>query len=147
MPSDDPTMERLEDQIRWYDSKSRTNQQWFKGLKGVVIFAAALIPLMAGIGAPAWVTGGLGVLIALLEGLQQLNQHQANWISYRSTCETLKHEKFLYLAGAGPYAGASDSHVLLAERIESLISQEHAKWASSREDADKVKRLAGASSE
>ena len=68
---------------------------------------------------------------------QQLNQYQQNWITYRSTCEALKHEKYLYMAKAGPYAAASDSHALLAERIESLISQEHAKWVSAQESAGK----------
>jgi len=77
------------------------------------------------------------VLIVVLEGLQQLNQYQANWISYRSTCEALKREKFLYLAKAGPYATANDPHALLAERIESLTSQEHAKWASTQEQSVK----------
>jgi hypothetical protein len=88
---------------------------------------------------PAVVTGSLGVLIAVLEGLLQLNQYHHNWIAYRSTCETLKHEKYLYLANAGPYATATSAHVLLAERIESLVSQEHAKWAAGQEEAAKQK--------
>jgi hypothetical protein len=45
----------------------------------------------------------------------------------------LKHEKYLYLANAGPYAAATTPRALLAERIESLVSQEHAKWASVQE--------------
>jgi Protein of unknown function (DUF4231) len=88
---------------------------------------------------PTWVLGVLGALIAIVKGVQQLNQYHANWISYRSTCEALKHEKFLYLAKAGPYAAATDSRVLLAERIEALVSQEHAKWASSQEVKEKSK--------
>jgi hypothetical protein len=150
MPHDDPTIDRLEDQITWYDSRSNRNQQLFKVLKLVVIAAAAVIPFLAGIGTSAWMTGGLGVVIAVVEGLQQLNQYHANWIAYRSTSEALKHEKFLYLGKAGPYAAAADPHALLAERIESLVSQEHAKWASGQESADKMKeprlpRAAGAS--
>jgi Protein of unknown function (DUF4231) len=68
-----------------------------------------------------------------LKGIQQLYQLQTNWLLYRSTCESLKHEKFLFLAGAGPYRVAQNRHSLLAERIESLVSQEHAKWASTQE--------------
>jgi len=49
--------------------------------------------------------------------------------------EALKHEKFLYLAAAGPYATATNAHTLLAERVESLVSQEHAKWASGQEQS------------
>jgi hypothetical protein len=78
-----------------------------------------------------------------MEGLQQLNQYQANWITYRSTCEALEHEKFLFLAKAGPYGAAADARVLLAERIESLVSQEHAKWAAGQESAERLKKSEG----
>jgi hypothetical protein len=113
--------------------------------------AAALIPLLSGSslpfapdGVPNWILGGLGALIAIIEGIQQLNQYQTNWITYRSTCEALKHEKYLYLGKAGPYATAPDAHALLAERTETLVSQEHAKWASLHE-AEKPRTKAGES--
>jgi len=144
--SDDATMTRLNDQIGWYDRKSTVNQRCYKTLKITVIVAAALIPLLSGAqlpfapatGVPSWVLGALGAVIAIIEGIQQLNQYHANWISYRSTCESLKHEKFLYLGKTGPYATAANAHSLLAERIESLVSQEHAKWASSQEEVNKT---------
>jgi hypothetical protein len=136
-PGQDETLDHLQDQLEWYDGKSQQNQKAFKFLKICTIVAAALVPGLAGIGTRTLVTAGLGVLIVVLEGLQQLNQYHANWIAYRSTCEALKHEKFLYLAKAGPYATANDPHALLAERIESLVSQEHAKWASSQEQGAK----------
>jgi|SRR5208282_4826919 len=131
-PESDPTMERLEDQIGWYDRKSLTNQRYFRRIKMVEIAAAALIPFMSAFSFSRmmWVTGGLGVLITLLEGMLHLNQYQQNWIAYRSTCEALRHEKYVYLGKASPYSSAVDPHALLAERIESLVSQEHAKWAS-----------------
>jgi len=68
-------------------------------------------------------TGALGATIALLEGLQQLNQYHNNWIAYRSTAEALKHEKFMFLSKAGVYAAASNATALLAENIESRVSQ------------------------
>ncbi len=136
-PGQDVTLDHLQDQLEWYDQKSRQNQKAFKYLKVIAMIAAALIPALASFNGMSKVTAGLGVLIVVLEGLQQLNQYQANWISYRSTCEALKREKFLYLAKAGPYATANDPHALLAERIESLTSQEHAKWASTQEQSVK----------
>jgi hypothetical protein len=140
-PEIEAIMERLEDQIAWYDRKSMTNQQVFKQIKTVEIAAAAIIPFLAALSLPRvmWVTGGLGVLITVLEGMLQLNQYQQNWIAYRSTCESLKHEKYVYLGKASPYASAVDPHALLAERIESLVSQEHAKWASVRQQEPKSK--------
>jgi hypothetical protein len=142
-PGQDVTQDHLQDQIEWYDRKSRNNQKAFKYLKICTLAAAAAIPVLARIERLSWVTAGLGLFIVVLEGLQQLYQFHANWISYRSTCESLKHEKFLYLAKAGIYATANDPHALLAERIESSVSQEHAKWASSQEQGQKVSRPPG----
>ena len=144
MPDSDPIMERLETQIAWYDHKSMRCQRIFKRVKTVEIVAAALIPLLAALGAKEfpwslWLTAGLGVIITVFEGLLQLGQYQQNWITYRSTCESLKHEKYLYLGKAGPYASVPDPHALLAERVESLVSQEHAKWASAQQSQPKIK--------
>jgi hypothetical protein len=136
MPPDDVTLERLEDQIRWYDKKSSDNQRRFKLLKALQLLAAAAIPVVATIDLHAAVAATLGGLVVVVEGFVQLNQYQQNWTTYRSTCEALKHEKYLFLAHAGPYAGATDGGVpLLADRIEGLISQEHAKWVSAREES------------
>jgi hypothetical protein len=136
LPEADPIMDRLEDQIAWYDRKSLASQQAFKRIKIVEILAAAAIPFLAALKSPSigMVTGGLGVLITVLEGMLHLNQYQQNWIAYRSTCESLKHEKYTYLGKASPYANVPDPHALLAERIESLVSQEHAKWASVQQE-------------
>ena len=139
LAAEDITIGRLEEQIEWYDRKSRYNQRSYKLLKGAEIVAAAFIPFSAGLRLSVFVTGTLGVLVVLFEGVQSLNQYYANWIAYRTTCEALKHEKYLYSATAGPYSTASAPHVLLAERVESLISQEHAKWVSVREEAAKTK--------
>jgi hypothetical protein len=78
-------------------------------------------------------------LIAVLEGPLQLNQFHQNGITYRSACEALKHEKYLYLANAGAYAGADgvQAHARLDERIESLVSEEHAKWGAVQDQGGK----------
>jgi hypothetical protein len=137
-----PTQERLEDQIGWYDRKSQTAQRRYKILKLTQVMIAALIPLASAFPIPAaefkWITAILGLLVLIIEAVQQLNQDQQNWIAYRSTCEALKHEKYLYLAAAGPYTNAENLEkrvALLADRIEGLISQEHAKWVSAQEQA------------
>jgi hypothetical protein len=132
-----PAWERLEEQIAWYDGKSQSDQRVYKAMKVCQIVTAAAMPFAASISLPIWVAGGGGALIVVIEGVQQLMQYQQNWITYRATCERLKHEKFLYLSHAGPYAAAADPDVLLAERVESLVSQEHAAWAANREEAGK----------
>jgi hypothetical protein len=126
-------MERLEEQLVWYESKSAHHKLWYQSLKVAQIVVAAAIPAVAAAGASAGVAGALGAVVVVLEGLQQLFQFQQNWIGYRGTAEALKHEKYLYLAGAGPYSGSTRRDALLAERVESLVSQEHAAWAEAQQ--------------
>ena len=134
----DPTTERLEEQIIWYDRRSNRAQLWFKGLKIVELGSAALIPFLAELQVQKEIVAALGVLIVILEGAQHLNQYHHNWITYRSTCEHLKHEKYLFLGGAGPYAKGDNPARLLAERVESLVSQEHAKWTSAQRSSKEI---------
>jgi hypothetical protein len=131
---DTPAWERLETQVAWYDKTSIKNQRWFKRLKVLQIVTAAALPVAAAVSAPLWLMGGGGALIVVLEGLQQLQQYQQNWTTYRSTCERLKHEKYLFLARAGPYTSAPRPEALLAERVEGLVSQEHAAWVSQQQE-------------
>jgi hypothetical protein len=131
---DSPAWARLEDQIAWYDRQSTHSQRWFKGLKVIQIVTAAAIPVAAAASAPLALLGAGGALIVVLEGVQQLQQYQENWITYRSTCERLRAERFLYLSRAGPYA-AGGAEALLAARVEGLVSQENAAWVAHREDA------------
>ena len=142
----DPIIDRLEEQINWYDAKASRCQNAYKRIKVIEIIAAALIPFLAALhisdATPqpptlahipltiGTVTALLGVLITILEGVLQLNQYQQIWVTYRATCEALRHEKFTYLAKAGVYAAAADPRALLAERVETIASQENSKWAS-----------------
>ena len=131
--AEDPTWERLEDQINWYSRKSGDNQRRYRWFKLLEIAVAASLPVVAAVHSPVWLTGGLAAVVVVLEGTQHLFQFQQNWITYRSTAEALKHERYLYLAKAGPYAQV-DRHRRLAERLEGLISQEHAKWTVLQEN-------------
>lgn len=139
--SPDPVTARMEDQISWYDRHSKRNRRIYQGLKMAEIIAAAVIPFLAGFKVPysGVMTGALGVLITAFEGMLQLHHSHENWISYRATAESLKHEKYLFLARAAPYNNAADPRAMLAERVESLVSQESAKWALAQQQEIKVK--------
>jgi hypothetical protein len=130
-----PARAWLDDQIAWYDAKSQHNQRRFKQLKVFQIVLAAAIPVAAAGSAPDWLLGGGGGLIVILEGIQQLQQYQQTWTTYRSTCERLRHEKFLFESRGGPYAAAHDATALLAERIEGVVSREQAEWVAQRTEA------------
>jgi len=130
----DPTWARLEDQLDWYDRKSQAAQRAHKGVKVAQLLLAAGVPVSVASAAPDAVTALFGAVLVVLEGIQQLCQWHTNWVLYRSTAEALRHERFLYLAQAGPYSCA-DRHRVLAERLEGLVSQEHAQWTEGRHEA------------
>jgi hypothetical protein len=125
----DATWGRLEDQLQWYDTKAAKSQWRYKWLKVLEIAVAASLPVVAAVHSPVWVTGGLAAVVVVLEGALHIFQFQEHWITYRSTAEALKNERYLYLAKAGPYAG-EDRDRVLAERVEALLGQEHIKWES-----------------
>lgn len=124
--------DRLNDQIDWYDKKSQTNQKWFKRLRLLEIVVATIIPFLAGIGSniPYYsiIIGGLGVIIAVSAGISALYKYHENWIEYRNTSETLKHEKYLFQAKCSPYDN-DESFCKLVQRVEGLISKENTQWS------------------
>jgi hypothetical protein len=147
MNSEEYIQERLQDQIDWYDRKSTENQQAFKRLRKAEIIAAALIPFASGLTASvegaviigSIVTGILGVAITIFASFLALGQHQENWIEYRTTCESLKKEKFMFQAGVEPYDG-DDSFSLLVQRVETLVSKENTNWAQYMMKPDEEKK-------
>lgn len=125
---------RVDDQIAWYSRKSKSNQYWFKTLKLVEIAAAAIIPFVAGmngsIHCSSWILGFLGVVVAICASVTGVFHHQENWINYRATSESLKHEKYLFLTQSGSYSD-EDSFESFVQRVETLISKENSTWAAS----------------
>jgi len=135
--------ERLDDQIDWYSKKSKRSQNWFKALRVVEIIAAAAIPFLAGYATDSEpeikvVIGLLGVVIALVAGIISLNKFQEIWIEYRTTSETLKHHKYLFLTKAVPYSN-EDSFQILVQTVEALISKENSNWNNYIKQTEKEK--------
>lgn len=140
MSEEEYLKDRLEDQINWYDRKSIQNQKTFKRLQIILIVAAALIPFISGyvdrLVYLQYVLGGIGVLVAAITGLISLYKFQENWTTYRTTCESLRHEKYLYLTKTAPYTGENSFNVLV-ERVEMLISKENSSWGEIMKKAEK----------
>jgi hypothetical protein len=97
-----PLWERLQGQIDWYDRKASANQHAYKASKIAIIVCTVIIPIVAEY-SPLAVGTAAGVIL-LLEGLQQVNKWQENWILYRSTCEGLRNEQHHYNEKSGSYA-------------------------------------------
>ena len=127
-----PAWKRLEDQLAWYDNRSIHCQKWYKRLNLARISMALSIPVIICINLIyiKWLIAIAGVLIAILEAIQHMNQYSALWVTYRATAERLKHDKHLFLSSAGPFKnlGEDDKLIFLAERTEEHVSTEHANW-------------------
>ncbi len=123
---------RIDDQIKWYGSKSRWNQKRYKGIKTLIIVISVTIPFLTGLISDEtfWLkvaVGMGGVLIAAGEGILSLQKYQDNWMEYRRASEVLKREKLLYLTKSGPYR-SQDNLQLLVERIENFTENENKSW-------------------
>ena len=126
--------ERLDDQINWYDKKSQFNQKWYKRLQIIEIVLAASLPLLSGFQDSfqilKWFLGGIGILIVISASINTLYKFHENWIQYRTTTETLKHEKYLFSTKVEPYDNPENSFSLFVNNVERIISKENSCWAN-----------------
>lgn len=124
---------RLNDQIEWYDKKSQLNQKLFKLLQVSQLVIAALIPFLTGYLSNdtsflKFIVGLSGVIVAVIAGILGLYKFHENWIEYRTVCESLRHEKYLFLTKTDPY-NIEEPFPLLVQRTETLISKENTNWS------------------
>jgi Protein of unknown function (DUF4231) len=146
MTPDEYIEKRLQDQIDWYDKKSLDNQRKFKRLRITEIIAAALIPFLSGLalnvprfsGYATVIVGVLGIGVTITASILSLERHQEHWIEYRTICESLKKEKFLFQTLVEPYNG-EDAFRLLVQRVETLVSKENTNWAQYMMKPDQAK--------
>jgi Protein of unknown function (DUF4231) len=122
---------RLEKEIVWYDKRSARNKNLYQLFKTLEIVIAVIIPFLTGYLKEnenlKYAIGILGIFIAILSGSITLFKFPEKWIEYRTTAETLKHEKYMFLTLAGPYK-SDHSTSNLAERVEYLIAKENSNW-------------------
>lgn len=124
---------RIDDQIEWYSNNASTNKSLNHWSKGAIIVFSAAIPLLAGFDFCSElknvILGLLGAFIAILSGISGLLKFQEKWTEYRTTSETLKHEKILFQTNTGPYSEETEPFKLLVTRTENLVSKEHSAWS------------------
>ena len=89
--------------------------------------AAAAIPILtttvgSSSATKGWIAG-LGALIVVLEGIQQLRKYLQNGLLWAQGKEALKREYYLYRAAAKP-PDTGDPQQLLASRVEQIVGQE-----------------------
>lgn len=141
MDKDSYLEERLNNQIKWYDTKSTYHQRRFKILKYTEVSMGFLIPLIS-IAKPInfeFFSATCAGAMLLCESFISISKHHDNWIDYRRTAESLKHEKYMFLTGTGVYKNEKDDFALLVERCETIISSENINWANLQTDTTQRK--------
>jgi hypothetical protein len=133
MSPDEYIKTRLDDQLNWMDAKSVQNQKAHTRLTIAQIVVASIIPVLAGLDATKFpstkiVMGILGATVAIIAGVSAVMRYQSKWIGYRVGCESLKREKYAFLAGIAPFDGP-DAFKQLVTRTESVLAKENFDWA------------------
>ena len=133
---------RYKDQIAWYDKKAIWSHKAYRSFQWTAIILSALTPILiiVGEGWIRWLAVGIAALVAISTTALKTFKYQENWISYRTTCETLRKEIHFYEAGIQGYDTAEDKEALFVERVESLISRENTLWVITHEKEEQIKK-------
>ena len=120
---------RLYDQIRWYSRKSRRYKKYFYTARTLEILLAGGLTALS---CTPYLKHSIVIplfsfSIVIIASLLALYKFQELWISYRTTSESLKHEKYLFETKTAPY-NKEDGFNLLVENIEAIISSENSIW-------------------
>lgn len=134
MGNEDYVKDRLENQIKWYESKSKINKKRYHITSFLCITISGLIPILVLIKNMIntvsntifdFVFGLSGILLLVLFSLSLLFDYRDKWNHYREVAEKLKREKNLFMNKGGEYKNSPEPEKLLAENVESLISPRH----------------------
>jgi hypothetical protein len=132
MTQEEYLTERLENQINWYNENSIFNKKCYQTLKTIEIILAAITPFVVAFvnnetNSLKIVAGLMSIVIGIIASFLIAFKFQDKWIQYRTTCENLRHEKYLYTTNSGIYTNNTNFNVFV-ERIEFLISKENSDW-------------------
>jgi hypothetical protein len=133
---------RLDYQLAYYSNKATSYKKYYNWLVAADIIISALISFTALFSTyyfTKYVIALMGVSVTVISGFLSTFQFDKKWIEYRTTAETLKHEKYAYEMGIEPYDQENKISVLV-NNIETLISKENTNWAYYIQRKNKLRR-------
>lgn len=130
--------QRLEPQLTWLGKASRTNKAAYLRYRLFGIGLGALITILSPYAQKSYSWNGIPVVplllqicgagVALSGAMLALNQHQENWLRYRSLKEALEREKWLYSTGSsGAYSGSNGFQQFVCT-AEQMMGDERSLW-------------------
>jgi hypothetical protein len=138
MEPDTYLSERVDKQLSWLGSKSRASKAAFMRYRLIGILLGALITILSPYAGrddsvlKVWIPPALqmaGVGVALSGALLALNQHQENWLRYRSLKEVMEREKMLYLTGSTEAYDSPEGFHHFVRTMEDLMASERTSWS------------------
>jgi len=128
-------VERIIDQIRWYDSSSVNKQKRFKQFTILAIALNASIPAVVFLG-NSWSVMKLFVVIlssasGAISAIVALCGYKDLWVQYRSNCELLKSMLHCFFQRSGDFKDASnedDLYDILVMKSEQYLTREFRAW-------------------
>jgi hypothetical protein len=127
---------RLEEQIKYYETAAGRAKQLHVRLQSGIIVLSVMVPVAVShpqdwSGWMRFVVVGVSLLLPAMTGLTSFRKYGETWISYRTTAELLKTEKYLFLTGSGRYRDNPNAFHDLVETVETLLIAEHTKFRAS----------------
>lgn len=137
-------IDRLDDQINWYDKKSAQNKKYYTFFRIISVTMSACIPILTGMVLEynflLHIIAIIGGLLVISESITSLFKWQENWTRYRSITEQLRHEKIAFQTNTGVYRDVEAPFADLVERCENIISSENANWTNLNSNKKEGKR-------
>jgi len=124
---------RLDEQINYYEKAAGRAKLMHVRLQSAIIVLSVMVPVA--VSHPqdwsGWlriVVVGASLLLPAMTGLTSFRKYGETWITFRTTAELLKSEKYLFLTGSGRYRDNPHAFHDLVEAVEALLIAEHTKF-------------------
>ena len=120
--------ERVDFKIDLYQSLSRQQKIRYYMVSVLTIILAASVPVAVNVFDDRLAPTVISLLLTILVGLEKLFLFREHWKNYDLAEESLRKEKYLFLARAGVYAGKGEDEAFrnLVENFEERIHEERA---------------------
>ena len=131
--ADEYLLKRFEQSVLWYIKNANNCKIWYFALSIVGIVLPLSIPILNLFNDSSYVKlliTLVSVFTSFVTALLSLLKSHDKWINYRSVAEALQTELTLYISKCGDYADSTqeERNQFFAERIETLMGNEHIKW-------------------
>ena len=133
--------DRVDDQLKYFDSNAAKNQQYYKRLKSTSITCNILTTMTIALAftVPENYKVWMGILALVLSTIvlatyqwEEFQNYGAKWEKFRLVAEQLRSEKFMFLNCAGRYSSGDEEQNKrsLVEKVEGIIKGTHLSYFS-----------------